>query len=215
MPIQPQPVDRLAIASAAEKIAAEVAEQGWSVTRGYVGPEMLASLRERVSQWWKEGDLRRAGIGRAENFQVRDDIRSDYVRWLDLESAGRFHDVLVDHYEPLRLAFNRELYLGLFEFEGHVTVYPPGSFYARHIDRFATAPHRKLSAILYLNEDWQPEDGGQLRMYFTQDDGVETAHDVLPEGGTLVTFLSDALPHEVLPAKRERLSLTGWFRTRE
>lgn len=215
MPIKPQPVDQLAIETAATRIAAEVAEKGWSVTRGYVNPEMVVSLRRRVRQWWEEGDLRRAGIGRGENFQVRDDIRRDYVRWLDLESAGRFHDLLVDHYEPLRLAFNRELYLGLFDFEGHVTVYPPGGFYARHIDRFATAAHRKLSAILYLNDDWQVEDGGQLRMYLTHDDGVETAHDVLPEGGTLVTFLSDVVPHEVLESKRERLSLTGWFRARE
>jgi SM-20-related protein len=27
-------------------------------------------------------------------------------------------------------------------------------------------------------------------------------------------FLSADLPHEVLPASRERLSLTGWFRRR-
>jgi SM-20-related protein len=215
MPIQPQPVDQLAIETAAARIAAEVAEKGWSVTHGYVNPKMVASLRQRVRDWWEEGDLRRAGIGRGDNFQLRDDIRSDYVRWLDLESAGRFHDLLVEHYEPLRLAFNRELYLGLFEFEGHATVYPPGSFYARHVDRFTTAAHRKLSAVLYLNDDWQAADGGQLRMYFTHDDGIETSHDVLPEGGTLVTFLSDRIPHEVLPAHRERLSLTGWFRARD
>jgi SM-20-related protein len=34
---------------------------------------------------------------------------------------------------------------------------------------------------------------------------------VLPEGGTLVCFLSDRFHHEVLPARRERLSVTGWF----
>ncbi|MCO6705038.1 2OG-Fe(II) oxygenase, partial [Streptomyces sp. CHB9.2] len=38
--------------------------------------------------------------------------------------------------------------------------------------------------------------------------------DVLPLGGSLVCFLSGQLPHEVLPATRERLSLTGWFRRR-
>ena len=38
--------------------------------------------------------------------------------------------------------------------------------------------------------------------------------DVLPRGGTLVVFLSDRFPHEVLPARRERLSLAGWFRRR-
>ena len=33
--------------------------------------------------------------------------------------------------------------------------------------------------------------------------------------GTLVAFLSSQFEHEVLPATRERCSLTGWFRRRE
>ena len=36
----------------------------------------------------------------------------------------------------------------------------------------------------------------------------------LPQAGTLALFLSADMPHEVLPATRERLSLTGWFRRR-
>jgi SM-20-related protein len=42
----------------------------------------------------------------------------------------------------------------------------------------------------------------------------ERVRDVLPVAGTLVCFLSDRFEHEVLPATRERLSLTGWFRRR-
>jgi len=38
--------------------------------------------------------------------------------------------------------------------------------------------------------------------------------DVPPEGGTLVCFMSERFWHEVLPARRLRLSLTGWFRRR-
>jgi SM-20-related protein len=37
---------------------------------------------------------------------------------------------------------------------------------------------------------------------------------VQPEGGTLACFLSADFEHEVLPAARPRLSLTGWFRRR-
>jgi SM-20-related protein len=37
---------------------------------------------------------------------------------------------------------------------------------------------------------------------------------VLPQGGRLVAFLSDRFEHEVLPARRERMSFTGWFRRR-
>jgi SM-20-related protein len=65
--------------------------------------------------------------------------------------------------------------------------------------------------ILYLNEDWRRDDGGLLR--FWPEENAE-ALDIVPVGGTLVTFLSDRFWHEVLPARRERLSLTGWFRRR-
>ena len=57
---------------------------------------------------------------------------------------------------------------------------------------------------------WQAEHGGALRLYLA--DGRED--DVLPQAGTLALFLSSEMPHEVLPATRERLSLTGWFRRR-
>jgi SM-20-related protein len=61
-----------------------------------------------------------------------------------------------------------------------------------------------------LNQDWQKDDGGELRLYLngTADD---THIDIMPVGGRLILFLSAKFLHEVLPAKRERISLTGWF----
>jgi SM-20-related protein len=102
------------------------------------------------------------------------------------------------------------LYLGLEDFESHFALYPPGAFYLKHLDRFRDDDRRMVSAVVYLNEGWLPEHGGQLRMYL--DEGGE--YDVVPVGGCLVVFLSGEVPHEVLPAMRERLSLTGWFRRR-
>lgn len=195
-------------------ITTDISNQGWSVCRDFVAPADIDALRARLRAWWDEGELRPAGIGRGDSFQLRSDIRTDYVRWLDFHSGGQFHDVMQRYFEPLRLAINQALMLGIFEFEAHVTVYPPGAFYRRHVDQFQDVAHRKLSAILYLNDHWQAEDGGQLRLYLPQADGSEMVHDVFPEAGTLVTFLSHEIPHEVLPTRRERLSLTGWFRTR-
>ena len=40
--------------------------------------------------------------------------------------------------------------------------------------------------------------------------GVAT--EVEPRAGTLVAFLSEKIPHEVLAATRERYSIAGWFR---
>lgn len=55
--------------------------------------------------------------------------------------------------------------------------------------------------------------GGALRLYDSAH--PEAAYrEVLPAGGTVVCFLSDPVWHEVMPAQRERRSLTGWFRRR-
>jgi SM-20-related protein len=70
---------------------------------------------------------------------------------------------------------------------------------------------RVLSCVIYLNEAWTADDGGALRLHVSAREAI----DVLPVGGTLVCFLADRYEHEVLPATRERLAVTGWFRRRE
>jgi len=67
-----------------------------------------------------------------------------------------------------------------------------------------------------LNHEWQDEDGGKLRLYLNETDefNQEKSIDVSPLAGRAVVFLSDTFYHEVLPATKERLSLTGWFFTR-
>lgn len=100
---------------------------------------------------------------------------------------------------------NQALFLSLKDVEAHMTVYPAGSFYKRHLDQFKQDDHRKLSVICYLNNDWKEEHGGQLRMYL-----LDRSLDLLPTAGRLVIFRSDQIEHEVLPATRSRLSITGW-----
>ena len=196
-----------------DRILEDLATTGRSVHPGFLPSADVQALREEAFELWRTGAFRQAGIGAGAEFGVRAEIRSDRILWLDepyTEAQRRYLDEL----ERLRLAINQALYLGLFRFEGHLAVYPPGSFYQKHLDRFQKAGHRVVSCILYLNDGWKPEDGGQLRLY----DGPEedAGHqDVLPEGGNFVIFLSGSVYHEVLPASRERVSLTGWFRTRE
>src|SRR5690606_21004433 len=132
--------------------------------------------------------------------------RGDYIHWLDKNTAPQEILVYFNRVDQLMSYLNRALFLSLKDYEIHMTVYPVGAYYKRHLDQFRKDDHRKLSIICYLNEDWQESDGGQLRIYLP--DG---SIDVLPLAGRLVCFRSDQLEHEVLPAKRERKSLTGWI----
>lgn len=161
-----------------------------------------------------EGAFRRAGVGRGGELRLRPEIRTDQVLWLDPADCTVVQKRYLHALEQLRLAINRDLLLGLFEFEGHLAVYPPGSYYRRHLDQFKGVGSRTVSCILYLNREWQAEDGGQLRIY-THPDDPAYCEEILPVGGRLVTFLSARFLHEVLPARRERWSITGWFKRRD
>ena len=151
----------------------------------------------------------RPAWGAGAGHRLHGDVRGDHIAWLEPPGATAAQRICLEQFETLRLALNRELQLGLLDFECHFAMYPPGAFYRRHLDRFATDDRRALSCVLYLNEAWQAEDGGALRLYLP-----DRHRDVLPRAGTLVAFLSERVEHEVLPAQRERLSLTGWFRRR-
>lgn len=152
--------------------------------------------------------LHRAGIGREGDFRVRKDVRGDRIRWLSRSDPvqARF----LAQMEALRLVLNRRLFLGLFEFEAHYAHYPAGAFYRRHVDSFRGAANRMVSLVAYLNDDWGEDDGGELVLYDAA--GRTRLATIAPQAGRVVLFLSEEIPHEVLPARRDRLSIAGWFR---
>ena len=187
-----------------------LALNGWSVMTDFLPQETVTQLASETLRFRQDSSLRTAGIGKGQERTVNAGIRGDFILWLEQpDLTGAQRDYLAG-LEELRMAANASLQLGLFEFESHLAVYPPGAFYHKHIDRFQNDSQRVLSCILYLNADWNETDGGQLRLYL--DD--ETHMDVLPQAGTLVSFLSERFWHEVLPATRERMSVTGWFKSR-
>jgi len=194
------------------RIVADLGRCGWSVRPEFLDCGRTTALAREVRDLSESDALRPARIGRGGEQGVRAETRGDRIRWLDESHCTATQQSVLSELERLRLAINRRLFLGLFEYEGHFTAYPRGAFYRRHLDQFRDAPQRVVSCVLYLNEDWRDTDGGQLRLYLDAADDSHT--DILPRGGTLVTFLSDRFYHEVLPATRERLSLTGWFRVR-
>jgi SM-20-related protein len=65
--------------------------------------------------------------------------------------------------------------------------------------------------VIYLNQDWQAEHGGALRLH---PQNLPT-QDISPIACRMVVFLSAEMLHEVLPTTRNRMSLTGWFRRRD
>ena len=193
-------------------ISDTLVNQGYVVVPGFLSLDESRKLAEECLSLREQGEFHRAGVGRGEMLEVRPEIRSDEIRWLQRNDCGPLQADYIDLMAAYQQILNRELFLGLVEFECFCAVYPPGSFYQRHIDQFRGVEQRTVTAITYLNEQWQECDGGQLRIFLNEETG-ETL-EVLPEAGTFVTFLSANYWHEVLPAQRDRLSITGWFKTR-
>ena len=90
-------------------------------------------------------------------------------------------------------------------------MYAPGGFYRKHRDSLRGQRNRIVSCVTYLTDDWATEDAGELVLYANDDEDREIAR-ILPAAGTLAMFLSEDTPHEVLPPRRERRSIAGWFR---
>jgi len=121
---------------------------------------------------------------------------------------------------------------------------PGGSVYPLHIDNpqgLSAGDTRRLTCILYMNPDYQDGiDGGELRIFCGRgssatitnnhdDTGKRGATkknsnvvDITPDGGRMVLFWSDEIPHEVLPTApnadksdevRDRYALTVWIPT--
>lgn len=203
-----------------ETLIAGLLHRGWVVLHDAVPRYVVDDLRldlERLD----DADFGRAGVGRGDDWQRLDAVRRDRVHWLDPDRAAT--QWYFGWVETLRAGLNRGLLLGLFDYECHVAWYPPGAFYATHLDAFRGRGNRRVSTVLYLNADWQPTDGGELVIYEPVDAAFESGFDpeqrvaniVAPTGGTLVCFLSEEIPHEVLEAQRDRYSIAGWFRVRD
>ncbi len=193
-----------------EKIIEGILNQGYGYSDLFLNATEIQEFQQAFDLRMQTGQFRTAAVGPQAGKQILTDIRGDLICWLPEEGLFPIETTYLNRIQDMIGYFNRTCYLGLQDAELHYAEYPVGTFYKRHLDRFKTDSHRKLSVICYLNQDWQPEDGGQL-ILFPSDNQIES---IQPIGGRLVCFESDKLEHEVLQAIRPRRSVTGWLRTR-
>lgn len=175
----------------------------------YFPPDLIAELRRDMDIHFQKGLQKKAGIGRGEARHIEHETRTDQTLWLDLDRAAPNEYLRL--MDALRMDLNRELYLGLHHFEAHYARYEAGGYYKKHRDYFTGAHNRIVSTVTYLTPGWADEDKGHLVLYDGVDEDREIAR-ILPLSGTLAVFISEAVPHEVLPPGRARSSIAGWYR---
>ena len=188
-------------------IAQGIENNGYSILPTAL-PETLTDTLFTHQQMMEADKFKSAGIGRGKKYLKNEFVRTDAISWITGETdAGKDWLKWV---AGLQSYLNRRLFLGLFSFESHFAHYSPGDYYKRHHDAFKGESNRVLSLIVYFNSNWLPSDGGELVLY--KDDHDKEGTKVVPLMGTIVAFLSEEFPHEVLAANRDRYSIAGWFR---
>lgn len=195
-----------------QQIADGLRIQSWCVVSDALPSVLAGQLFEQVRA--ADGcQFAPAGVGRSSDHIHNAFVRRDRIRWID--GSAEAEQQWLRWSGRLQMFLNRQLFMGLFSFESHFAHYRPGDFYKKHVDAFRPdgserGARRVLSLVTYLNPGWQLADGGELAIY--DDQGLQVVHTVLPAYGTVVVFLSAEVPHEVLPAARDRYSIAGWFR---
>lgn len=197
-----------------EKIINDLLEQQYSVVEDFFSLPEVEELRNSLLNKYEEDNFKKAAIGNRTNEVIAKSIRGDFILWLNEAEAAQAEKAFFRKINDFVAYLNKTCFMGILQKEFHYALYPEGTFYKRHLDTFQNDDRRKLSMVCYLNEqDWQPEYGGELVIY-KEENGVENSITLYPFPGRVVIFESQLLEHEVKPVKTERLSITGWLKTR-
>jgi len=149
-----------------------------------------------------------ARIGRGGMTRVDPTIRSDRVLLLHPgEPVPSGLERLFAWYALLGRALSAGTGEPLAGFEVQVSCYgADGAHYTRHTDAEASRRWRRYSALYYPEASRRVEHGGALRLYT-----ASGPREVIPGNDRAVVFRADEVPHEVLPARRERWAVTAWY----
>lgn len=197
-----------------ERIISDILKQKYCIVEDFFSEADVQELRKSLLNKYAKDAFKKAAIGNRINETVIKSIRGDVILWIDENKADSAEKLFFDKINNMVDYLNRTCFLGILHKEFHYALYPHGTFYKRHLDTFQNDDRRKLSIVCYLNEDgWLPENGGELVLYFNAN-GQETEKVIYPFPGRVVIFESQELEHEVRPVITERMSITGWLKTR-
>jgi len=191
----------------AETISASIVAKGYAIIDQLLSEEDLLKIKVRFEELQQEDEFQKAGIGKFSHFTIDKTVRGDFIRWIDQSNTNAAVYSFFKYINELIINLNSTCYLGIKDYESHYAFYPKGKGYLIHRDRFKTNPHRIISFVFYLNENWQQGDGGELVLYNEEHGIIET---ITPKENRMAVFLSETL-HEVLNCNTERRSITGWL----
>lgn len=183
-----------------------LSKDDYVVIDDFLSEAVYSTIRAHFLEKMEEDRFQRAGIGALGNNMIERSIRGDFTYWLEKE-----RDLALSTYfsliEEVMFVMRRYCFLPISDGEFHYAYYPPGTHYEAHVDQFSERNNRLISMVIYLNEGWQPGDGGELKIFRPNGEDIV----IEPIKKRCILFRSDTVLHQVLPTHVDRYSLTGWL----
>ncbi len=188
-----------------------LAEKSWAESPNIWPHDFCRRLARECQILEQQGSLKKASIGHGLDKSMNQAIRGDSTYWITEEKATPVQKKFLQEMQKVQYTLNRSFYLGLNHLESHFAIYPPGTGYDKHVDNHRGSGARKITFILYLNENWNSGDGGELSLFQPENEDERLAL-LPPTLGRFVLFRSEVFPHQVEKSLKTRISLTGWLR---
>lgn len=184
----------------------ELATNDYLVVDNFIYDSLYNKIQSYFKELLNEQEFSKAGIGSANQHKIEASVRGDFIYWLDKNTDSEI-SFLFNLFDEVLQNLRQHLFLSLSDYEFHFALYPPKNRYEKHIDQFYGKTNRVISMLIYLNDEWKPGDGGELKIYQPN----STDYQIEPIGNRLVMFKSDSVEHEVLLTHTSRKSVTGWL----
>jgi Rps23 Pro-64 3,4-dihydroxylase Tpa1-like proline 4-hydroxylase len=204
----------------------QLKNHGYTIIDNVISEELQKNILEQTNDMVSSNKLQPAGSSKSEHDDpFRDNkARTDLTAWLHHEQEqGALKKLMNQIIAPLGSDISKVLHLRkhwkqaehqLAFYKGSTT--NPG-YYEKHRDAFPDEgsneeimTQRRVTAICYVNHQWQEGDGGKLRIWTSKRDGGHSL-DIEPIGGRILLFLSGAVDHQVLHTYKDRVAITAWY----
>ncbi|BES89453.1 unnamed protein product [Nesidiocoris tenuis] len=192
---------------------------GICVVDNFLGDAKGLAVLNEVLDMYQSGVFKDGQLVSSSAYRERNQlIRSDRITWLD-GTETKCHNIrnLIAKVDAVLTKANTSANNGQI---GHhliksrskamVACYPGnGTHYVKHVDN-PNNDGRCITAIYYLNRDWDVKKHGGLLRIFPK--GLDHVADIEPVFDRILFFWSDRRnPHEVQPAHKTRYAITLWY----
>uniref|UniRef100_A0A182MNS7 hypoxia-inducible factor-proline dioxygenase n=1 Tax=Anopheles culicifacies TaxID=139723 RepID=A0A182MNS7_9DIPT len=212
-------LDSESLDEACHSLIRDMNEYGVCVLDNFLGQERGLQVLDEVTGMYSSGVFRDGQLVSNRGGNNLRHIRGDKITWIGGKEPGCSSiGYLINRVDAVitnckRMKNNGKL--GRYNIKERtkamVACYPgSGSHYVKHVDN-PNRDGRCITAIYYLNLDWDVRESGGLLRIFPEGCNDRVA-DIEPIFDRILFFWSDRRnPHEVQPAHRTRYAITLWY----